>query len=338
MLAALVLALVPSVAAAHAKWFVDTSCCPIRTDLILSERTLALVVASVVGLAILYGLARLLGAHWPEAPFLRRMAVGAPTLLAVQAAIGLVAAAAEPALFAPNMALPLNALGLLLAAVQVGIAFSFITGLGDWFGAIVLIMLGPIGFLLFPVFDVLDVIHFAGVGILVLVIGRTAVDVGHVRPWFARRGDAWSSRAIAALRILTGIALLAPALSEKVWNPELGAAFLAAYPHFNVPRTLLGWEWYTDELFVLSIGVIEGTIGVLLASGLLTRVVILGAYVPFHLGVPFLPASEYVGHIPIFAIMYLLLVHSHGALDGRRSEARMLDDEPAAERASAVAS
>ena len=328
VLTVLAAALMPSIGAAHAKWFVDTSCCPVRTDLILSDRTLILVVASLVGLATLYGLQRLLGPHWPEAPFLRRMAVGAPTLLAVQAAIGLVAAAAEPALFAPNMALSLNALGLLLAAVQVGIAFTFITGIGDWLGAVVLILLGPIGFLLFPPFDVLDVIHFAGIGAVILVIGRTAVDASRVRPWFARRGQTWPPRAIAMLRILAGLALLAPALSEKVWNPELGAAFLAAYPHFNVSRTLLGLEWYTDDLFVLTIGVVEGTIGVLLASGLLTRVVILGMFVPFHLGVPFLPAAEYLGHIPLFAIMYVLLVHSHGSLEGRRSEARMLDSEP----------
>jgi hypothetical protein len=171
-------ALVPAVGAAHAKWFVDTSCCPVRPDLILSERTLILVAVALAGLSILYGLQRVLGPHWPEAPFLRQMAVGAPTLLAVQAAIGLVAAAAEPALFAPNMALPLNALGLFLAAVQVGVALTFITGIGDWLGAIVLILLGPLGFLLFPPFDVLDAIHFAGIGAAILVIGRTAIAPG----------------------------------------------------------------------------------------------------------------------------------------------------------------
>ena len=312
-----VVSLAPTVAQAHVKWFEDPSHYPLRTDLILSWRTAAAIGVSLAALALLYLLQRALGSpHWPDLQFLEKMAIGAPTLLAAQAAIGLIYAAVQPVLFAPNLPLSSNAAGLTLAAVQILIGFSFITGIGDWLGAIVLILLGPIGFLLFPLFDVLDVIHFAGVGVLILVVGRTATDVGHVRPWFARRGDAWPSRAIAALRILTGISLLAPALSEKVWNPELGAAFLAAYPHFNVPRTLLGWDWYTDELFVLSIGVVEGTIGVLLASGLLTRVVILGAYVPFHLGVPFLPPQEFLGHIPIFGIMYFLLVHSSGIAPG----------------------
>jgi hypothetical protein len=34
--------------------------------------------------------------------------------------------------------------------------------------------------------------------------------------------------------------------------------------------------------------------------------------VPFQLGVPFLPPQELIGHLPIFAIMYLLLVHGPG--------------------------
>jgi NADH dehydrogenase len=46
----------------------------------------------------------------------------------------------------------------------------------------------------------------------------------------------------------------------------------------------------------------------LLVSGILTRVVILGMWVPFNVGVPFLPPQELIGHLPIFGIMYLLFV------------------------------
>ena len=62
---------------------------------------------------------------------------------------------------------------------------------------------------------------------------------------------------------------------------------------------------------MLLAGIVEGVIGVLLVSGLLTRVVILFMWVPFQLGVPFLP-PQLLGHLPIFAIMYLLLVHGPG--------------------------
>jgi len=36
--------------------------------------------------------------------------------------------------------------------------------------------------------------------------------------------------------------------------------------------------------------------------------VILGLWIPFNLGIPFLPPTELIGHLPILATMYVLLV------------------------------
>ena len=163
-----------------------------------------------------------------------------------------------------------------------------------------------------------------------LILGRAAVSVGQLRPWFARRRPAWSARAIAALRIITGIAIVAPALDEKIWNPELGRAFLIGYPHFNVVRGVLGQTWFTDDMFVLAAGIAEGVIGVLLISGLLTRVVILGMWLPFNVTIPFLPPTELLGHLPIFGIMYLLLVHSSGIAPGESAQRATVPGAPAA--------
>jgi hypothetical protein len=265
----------------------------------------------------LYLLQRLLGdAHWPALDFLKKMAIGAPAILAVQAGIGLVHAGVQPVLFAPNLPLPLNALGLTLGALQILIAFSFITGIADWLAALALFALGPVAFLLFPPFDVLEQLFWAGIGLVILVIGRFAVEGGYARPWFRRRNAAWAARAVAALRIITGVGIIAPALGEKIWNPDIGRAFLSDHPQFNIMHTYLGLSWFTDDLFVLAAGVVEGMIGVLLISGLLTRVVILFMWVPFNLGIPFLPPQELLGHIPIFGIMYFLLVHSAGIAPG----------------------
>ncbi len=314
-------ALGPTAAAAHVKWFEEPAQYPLRTDLILSERTALLVVSALVALGVLYGLQRLLGSpHWPEVAFLRMMAIGGPTLLAVQAAIGLIHAGAHLALFAPNLPLPQDALGLGLAAVQIVIAFSFITGIGDWLSALALIALWAAGFLLFPPFDVLEQLFWTGIGVVLLVIGRFAIDGREARPWFRQHNPRWSLRAIAALRIITGLSIVAPALGEKLWNPELGAAFLAHHPEFNFLRTYLGLTWFTDERFVLVAGLAEAIIGILLASGLLTRVVILGMWLPFNAGLPFLPPQELLGHLPIFGIMYLLLVHSAGIAPGTAQE------------------
>ncbi len=81
-------------------------------------------------------------------------------------------------------------------------------------------------------------------------------------------------------------------------------------------QTSLGLGWFSNDWFVLVAGIVEALIGILLISGLLTRVVILGMWLPFNLGVPFLPPQELLGHLPILGIMYFLLVHSSGIAPG----------------------
>jgi hypothetical protein len=303
----------PAAASAHVKWFVDPRPYPLRTDLILSGRTALFVAVAVVALGLLFLLSRFLrDPLWPRLPFLDRMAIGAPTLLATQTAITLIHNGVQPILFAPNLPLGLDPLGLSLAVLQVLVAFTFITGLLDWVGALALILLGPLAFALYPPWDVFEQLLLAGIGLVILVIGRWATTPDEVRPWFRRRWPRAGSQAVTALRILSGISVVALALGEKLWNPDLGAAFLAEYPHFNIFRTF-GLAPITDDQFVLLAGLVEGTIGVLLVSGLLTRVVVLFMWVPFNLGAPFLPPQELLGHLPIFGIMYLLLVSGQWA-------------------------
>jgi len=103
------------------------------------------------------------------------------------------------------------------------------------------------------------------------------------------------------------------ALGEKLWNPELGRAFLASHPAFNVLHAVLGADVGSDDLFVLLIGLAEAAIGAALISGRLTRLVVLGMWLPFHLGIPLLPDQELIGHLPIYGIMYVLLGHGSQA-------------------------
>lgn len=302
----------------HVKWFENPEPFGLRTDLIFSERTALLVGISALVVLVLYLLQRWLGdPHWPRVDFLHRMAIGAPTLLAVQAAVGLIHAAVQPSLFVPNMPLHVDALGLTLAALQIFVAFAFITGLLDWLAAIVLVLLGPLAFFLFHPVDVLDQLLWVGIGLVMFVIGRYSVEGATVRPWLNRAdGATWWLLAVDALRIITGLSFLILALSEKLWNPDLARAFLESYPHLNLVQSVFGIQNFSHDQFALMIGLTEGAIGIALVSGLLTRVVILGMVVPFNLGVPFLPPQELIGHLPIFGIMYFLLIHSSGITPG----------------------
>src|SRR5205807_3667238 len=89
----------------------------------------------------------------------------------------------------------------------------------------------------------------------------------------------------------------------------LARGFMSCHSAFNVFHSVFGMTAVSDDLFVLLIGLTEAAIGAALISGRLTRLVVLGGWLPFHLGIPLLPNQELIGHLPIFGIMYLLLVH-----------------------------
>jgi len=309
MSAALLLTPVP--AWAHEKWFVDQSSHPVDWSLVLSSRTLIALGVALIFVAIFTLLQRAIGdPDWPRLPIFHRMAPGAMTLLAVQTAIALIFTAVQPALLAPNLHLPSTPLGYTLAAVEVLVAFSFITGLGDHVGAAALALLWLACAVLFGLPDALEQLLYIGIGVAIFVIGRTAPLAELPRPPFS--SPEWGPRALMILRTVSGLSFLSLALIDKIWTPGLGLAFLQQYPHFNVLR-LAGFQWATDDAFVLLAGLVETTIGALLISGRLTRVVILGMWLPFNLTVPFLPPVEMLGHLPIFGIMYLLLVYGSGS-------------------------
>jgi len=310
-LACLLLALLPATALAHEKWFTDAVWHPTEWELVLSGRTALALGAGVALVAVLALGQRLAGdPGWPRLPFLNRMAGGDVKLLAVQTAISLIYMAVRLALLVPQLSLPQAPLGFALAAAQLAVAFSFISGVLDRAGAVLLLLLALPVLLLFGPFSLLAQAHYAGIALAVLLVGANR-ELEHPRPPFD--APVWTARGVAALRIATGIAFLALALGDKVWNPDLGLAFLERYPHFNVAQSLAGLP-VSNEAFLLGAGVVETAAGLALLSGYLTRVVILVLLVPFNLTVPFLPAEELIGHLPIFGILYVLLVHGAGHL------------------------
>jgi uncharacterized membrane protein YphA (DoxX/SURF4 family) len=294
----------------HVEWFEDPTRFPVQWSLLFSWRTMLAVIASLVAVAILYVAQRLLSdPHWPRLPSLPRMAIGAPTLLAVQAATTLIYSGVQPVLLAPQMRLGHNPGGLVLAAAEVLIGFSLVTGIADRIASGALVALVPVGFFLFQPLDVLAQLHWVGIAVVIFVIGRQAPEAGRPRRtgWLQNRLSPES--AVVWLRVTTGLAIVVPALSEKLWNPGIAEAFLRQHPTFNFPHAFLGMSWMTDDRFILAAGIFELVLGVLLISGVLTRVVIIAMWLPFNVTIPFLPPQELLWHLPFFGIMYFLLVH-----------------------------
>jgi hypothetical protein len=312
LVVALLLALAPAAADAHVRWFVEEERYPPEWGLLLSWRPLLVLATAAALLGGLLLLRRAVGTpHFPNPPFLSYMEPSATALLAVHTGIALVFFASEVELLVPSLELDRNLLGWLLVTLQIVTAFSLITGLIDRGGALLLAGVWLLGFAAFSPWAMIDQVLFAGIAVALFVLGRT-IPPPSVAARLLPLGN-YERLAVTALRVLAGFSFMWVAFTEKLLAPDAAAAFLQVHPEFNVPRELLGWEWWTDARFAVAAGVVEASAGILLMTGVLTRVVILTLLVPFNLTVAFLPPIELLGHLPIFGIMYVLLLYGSGA-------------------------
>lgn len=308
-LGALLVALLPASAAAHARWFAPNgeASSPDWSLLVSAPVAIALL-SGIVAVAFLAGLQRLVGDPlWPRPAFSQRLEPSAPAILGVQTAITMIFMASRLDLFVPTISLPRDPVGLLVAAVAVVAAFSFVTGVLTRVGAAVTVGLVLLCFAIAPWYQVLEQAIFVGIAVYLFAVGRGVVRFG-IRGEEDRTplSDRLLPIALPALRIAAGVSVLVLAFTEKLLDPELGVAFLREYP-FNFLRAA-GLAWFTDERFAYLAGIVEATAGFALLAGFLPRVVILGLWLPFNVGIAFLPAEELIGHLPILSTMYVLLV------------------------------
>ena len=333
-------ALAPATASAHARWFTDEDAAyqAVEWDRLLSWPVLlALLSGAAVVLLLRAGQRRTGDPLWPRPAFSQRLEPSAPAILGVQAAIAMIYAASRLNLFVPNIELPENAFGVLVAGIAVVAAFSFITGVLTRWGAVATIGLFLLAFGFAPWYEALEQVIFVGIALYLVAVGRGVVRYADGREEDRNPlSDLLLPYALPALRIAAGTSVLILGFTEKLLNPDLGVAFLDRYPRFNVPQEV-GIGWFSDERFVYAVGIVEATAGIALLSGYLTRLVILALWIPFNLGIAFLPAEELIGHLPVLSTMYVLLVRgTEGIPPPVPEEARAFRADPP-QRPAAVA-
>lgn len=318
-------------ASAHVRWFVDSDHYPPEWDRLIAWPTLMVVGLTLGLLGTLLTGQRMLGQHFPNPAFLAYMEPSATTLLAVHTGISLVFFASQRDLFDASHALDGRVIVAVFVILQVVAAFALITGLVDRGGAALLAGTWLLAFIAFKPWQVLDLTLYVGIGIALFVLGRTIPP-----PAVAARLlplENFERQSIAALRILAGFTVAWIAFTEKLLVPEAGVAFLSERPEFNFMQHYFGFDWWSDYRFTIAAGVVEASAGLLLLSGVLTRVVILTLLVPFNVTVAFLPPIELLGHLPIFGIMYVLLLYGSGAdpqAGERRLEPALVGTDPGA--------
>lgn len=289
---------------AHVAWFEsDTS--GRAWDFATQGTTLALLAAATLVMLLARGIARRVPGV--DVPFLGRMAPWMPFAVRIHLAVSLISLLSLGFYLSPSMDLHVGVVGVLLGTVMVVVAIGMATGWHTREAAILLVAAGPLGMIEFGFWEVIQRLDMLGPALFVLIAGpgRWSADfeLGAAREP-SREAIA---RAMWALKVAVGLALIVVAFAEKLVDPERAVAFLAGRPEFNVLREVgvpIG-----DREFVRIAGSAEVMFGLLIMSGALPQAIVAIVGVPINATLFFYGETELAGHLPIYGTMLLLLVY-----------------------------
>jgi hypothetical protein len=291
-----------SVVLPHETWFTDARP-PYDWSFALEPASLAIIGAAVAA-AILWRLA----ANRLPSPELRileplgRLAPWVPRLLGIHAGVSLLAQAARGTYLSPALTLPDSPLGSALAIAEGVLGVWLITGFRIRVAAMLLVVSGPLGMPSYGVVPILERVDLLGIAVFLAMVPPGDAQGGAVDAPLHRL-----RRALLALRLAAGGALVILAFTEKLARPDLALAFLDKYPAFNI---LQGLGLRVDDLtFVRVAGGVELLFGLLLISGALPQIAVIAAGIPFNATLFFLGTEELIGHLPIYGAMLALLVY-----------------------------
>jgi hypothetical protein len=289
---------------AHETWF-ETGSHAAEWAFATEGLTLALLAAAV----LLTVAVRLVARAVPgvDVPFLARLVPWMPFAVRMHLAVSLVGLLSLGVYLSPAMDLQADAPGILLGAVMALVAIGMATGWHAREAAWLLVAAGPLGMLEFGVSPVLQRIDLLGLAVFVLIAGPGRWSADLERGAAREATAAQAARAIWALRVAAGVALIVVAFAEKLANPDMALAFLSDHSQFNVAQ-LVGLP-LGDLEFARLAGAVEVLFGLLLISGALPQAVVLVAGVPFNATLWFFGTTELVGHLPVYGAMLVLLVY-----------------------------
>lgn len=288
----------------HVKWFTDPARHPTDWSLLASVPVLAAIALALVAAAVAF----LIHRRFPEPALLKtfeRFARIAPTVLGLHVGVALLAGAALGILFSPNLRPNDELIGRAILVVEAMCGLMLLLGLATRAGAILLALLGIVAMQPFSFESILENVHFLGIAIFLFIVGRGPYSLDRLRrvrpPIPLDEAPAW---ALTLLRLCLGFGIAFSALTEKLLDPALGQALLAARPEINVVRAIgIG-----DPQFVYLAGLTELVIGAVIMSGQLTRPVIAIGAVLFTSTLPLFGWTELLGHLSFYGIMFVLFM------------------------------
>ncbi len=232
-----------------------------------------------------------------------------PLILALHTAGPLFVAGVRGELFVPNLLMEMP-WRIFVGLAEVGVGLLLFYGFLSRVAALGIAILWMAGLFLFGPVLLLEQAIFPGIAAFFWITTRGPVAVDRI---FAERGrvrEALLPYAVPALRVGAGVSIAWLALSEKLLNLPLALRFVGEYPWVNfLPALGIG---ASDEAFVIAAGGVELTAGLLLVTGAFPRAVILFLWLPFNVTLTAFGWQELVGHLPIYAVMAIVLLWGPG--------------------------
>ena len=302
-------------ALAHEKWFTDPKQYPLQPERAFDPITWVALGLGLLAVATAYIIERIWNGQKHRFHAGERIGISdrrlralfdyLPLLLAVHVAVPLLVNGIQFSLFVPNNHLPQDIVGATFALGQIVVALGLVYGALTEFVSGLLIALYLGGIVYFGPEAMLEHINLVGIAIFMIIVGRGPFSVD----FLLGRVKALNSRAlplaVPALRVTLGLSVVILAFTEKLWNPNLAASFLAFRNLNFLPA--FGFQ-NSDYAFMMLAGMGELVFGLLLISGYLTRLTLAVMWLPFNLTLPFLGWQELVGHLPVYATIVALLV------------------------------
>ncbi len=298
------LVLLGSSSLAHVNWFVDGDAEPLP-NVGVSE-PIFLLWLGIASLMVLFSI--WVDAKLPTPPIAQSsLRHDFMEILRVFTGMSFLLTAYEGALVAPHKVAD-GSLGLGLLFLQAVIGIMLIANRWIMIAAVMMLVLHAGVVVKFGIFAALEYAIFIGIAFFLLF---NAIPDEALR-------EKLKPYSVAALRIWTGVSLVALAIGEKLAPSALGQVFVAQY-QWNFMQAL-GVTFFDDRLFVLSAGMVEAVIGIILILGTTVRLAVLALSVMMAVSnIVFIIEGnneaalvEFIGHMPIIGVALLLLLLGYG--------------------------
>ena len=235
----------------------------------------------------------------PQLSPLGRLVPWVPRLLGIHLGLSLLLLAFDRAVLDPSVVVANDAAHTLLLVPEVVAGLLLLTGYAVPFAAALVILSGPVLWLLTGTQSLLSCIVLLGIATFLALVpprpefgGRADLEVLHLRA------------AVLALRLGTGITLITLAIVEKLANPDMARAMLVEKPVLD----LLSPLGVSSDAFAVIAGLVEVLFGLLVLSGAAPQVVALVAAVPFTATLFVFGGTELIGHLPVYGVLLTLLL------------------------------